>query len=277
MIHLIERFTDHLKKGRYNTITIKSYRDAVFMFYSKFRDYPQHKIDAQLIADYLREFKEKKAHSPDLIVQNGKALKLFFKVIFDKSFDIEISGEKKQSPPYILSKWEIRKIIDKVRHPKHSLIVQLSYGLGLKLNELINLKRSSIDFEKNLISIGETTDEDELRKLLMPTCLSDKLKAYIDNTEAASDFVFCNKKGEQISPRGVQLYFSKIVEELNIDKSVTLQNLRHSYAVHLLDKGVDLHHLQKSLGHKYLQTTTLYQNLTTFEIEKLESPLEGLL
>lgn len=92
-----------------------------------------------------------------------------------------------------------------------------------------------------------------------------------------TEYVFTNSKGATISPRGVQIYFSKVVANLNMNSAITLQNLRHSYAVHLLNKGIDLHHVQKALGHKYLQTTALYQPLITFSIEKLESPFDDLL
>jgi site-specific recombinase XerD len=275
MIHLIDRFTDKLKKGKYNNVTIKAYRDAVFMFYNRFRDVPLHQLDETKVSDYLNYLKVEKALNQDSIIQNGKAIKLYFKVILDRPLDISATGKKKRDPPYILSKEEIAKIINHTKNSKHKLVVQLAYGLGLKLNELINLQVADIDFEKRLLTI-RGNDNSENRVLNLGYNLGNGLQTFIKQKAVPSDFVFSNTKGLLISPRGVQVYFSKIVAELDLDSSITIQNLRHSYAIHLLNKGIDLHHLQKSLGHKYLQTTALYQSLVDFSIERLETPIDDL-
>ncbi|MFT6204214.1 MAG: integrase/recombinase XerD [Spirosomataceae bacterium] len=275
MIHLIDRFTDKLKKGKYNNVTIKAYRDAVFMFYNRFRDVPLNQLDESKVSDYLNYLKVEKALSQDSIIQNAKAIKLYFKIILEKPLDISVTGKKKQEPPYILSKEEISKIIDHAKNYKHKLIVQLAYGLGLKLNELISLQVTDIDFEKQLLTVRGNDNSDN-RVLNLGGNLKNRLHYFIEQKAVPSDFVFSNAKGLSITPRGVQIYFSKIITELNLDSSITMQNLRHSYAIHLLNKGIDLHHLQKSLGHKYLQTTALYQSLVDFSIEKLETPIDDL-
>lgn len=275
MIHLIDRFTDQLKKGKYNNVTIKAYRDAVFMFYNRFRDVPQSKLNEKSVADHLGFLQKEKGFSKAEIFQNGKAIKLYFQLILEKELDIKASGDKKQIPPYILSKVEINNLIEHVSHPKHSLIICLAYGVGLKLNELISLKISDFDFENNTVTIvgGEQT---ESRKLNLGKKLPEVIQTFIAGKKVPSDYLFSNKKGVPISPRGVQIYFSKTIEELQLDPSISIQNLRHSYAVHLLNRGIDLHHLQKSLGHKYLQTTSLYSTLTDFTIDKMESPVDSL-
>jgi integrase/recombinase XerD len=275
MIHLIDRFTDKLKKGKYNNVTVKAYRDAVFMFYNRFRDVPLNQLDESKVSDYLNYLRVEKALNQDAIIQNGKAIKLYFKIILKKPLDISVTGKKKQEPPYILSKEEISKIIDHTKNYKHKLIVQLAYGLGLKLNELISLQVTDIDFEKQLLTVRGNDNSDN-RVLNLGGNLKNRLHYFIEQKTVPSDFVFSNAKGLSITPRGVQIYFSKIIAELNLDSSITMQNLRHSYAIHLLNKGIDLHHLQKSLGHKYLQTTALYQSLVDFSIEKLETPIDDL-
>lgn len=275
MIHLIDRFTDKLKQGKYNNVTIKSYRDAVFMFYNRFRDVPQNKLNEKSVAEHLAFLKAEKGLSQDAIIQNGKAIKLYFQLILERELDIKASGEQKQIPPYILSKDEVIKVLAYVKNPKHNLIIHLAYGVGLKLNELISLKISDFNFEKGTLTIaGSEPSED--RELNLGEKLPPIIKDFTANKKVTSQYLFSNNKGDQISPRGVQIYFSKTIKELGLDSSITLQNLRHSYAVHLLNRGIDLHHLQKSLGHKYLQTTSLYSSLTDFSIEKMESPVDTL-
>lgn len=276
MIHLIDRFTDQLRKGKYNTATVKAYRDAVFMFYNKFREVPLSQLDENKVKEYLKYLKNEKDFNQDAIIQNGKAIKLYFKMMLDKPLDISATGKTKQEPPYILSKTEISTIIQETNNRKHRLIIQLAYGLGLKLNELINVKIEDIDFEKQLLLVlgGGTSDD---RTLSLGDKLCKEIQNFITQKLTPSEYLFSNSKGESISPRGVQIYFSKTITSLKMNSSITIQNLRHSYAIHLLNKGIDLHHVQKSLGHKYLQTTALYQPLVNFSIEKLESPINDLL
>lgn len=276
MIHLIDRFTDKLKKGKYNTVTVKAYRDAVFMFYNKYRDVPLNQLDEAKVSNYLNYLKNEKDLNQDSLIQNGKAIKLYFKLILDKPLDISATGKKKQELPYILSKEEIIKILNHTKNAKHKLIIQLAYGIGLKLNELISLKVEDIDFEKKLLKLKSNDSTDD-RILNLGNVLTNELQTFLNEKSVPSEYVFSNAKGLSISPRGVQIYFSKIVAELKLNSSITIQNLRHSYAIHLLNKGIDLHHLQKSLGHKYLQTTALYQPLVNFSIDKLESPMDDLL
>lgn len=275
MIHLIDRFTEKLRRGRYNNATIKAYRDAVFLFYNNYRDTPQAQINENLISTYLKELKNKKSYPPEVIIQNGKAIKLFYKTIFDKDLDIKASGAKKNKTPYILSKQEIKNLLENTKNVKHELIISLAYGLGLKINEITSLKKSDIDFENSILNLAE--NEGELRQLNIPNAISEKLKNYISHKNSPSDYIFANKKGKTISSRGIQLYISRLISELNMDESISLQNLRHSYAVHLLNDGIDIHHLQKALGHKFLQNTAVYTNLSNFKIKDLKSPISDLI
>ncbi len=275
MIHLIDRFTDTLRQGKYNAATVKSYRDAVFLFYNRFRDVPQRDLNEKLVANHLEYLEKEKGLSKEAIVQNGKAIKLYFQLILERELDIKASGEKKQQPPYILTTEEVQQIMKSIKNSKHKMLISLAFGAGLKLNELINLRVADINFDKSTLRVKDDESGEE-RLLNLGKILPEMITAYMEQKKIVSGYLFANKKGQPISPRGVQIYFSKAIEDLKMDSSITIQNLRHSYAVHLLNRGIDLHHVKKALGHKYLQTTSLYSTLSNFSIEKMDSPMDNL-
>lgn len=276
MVHLIEKFTDHLKKGRYNQVTIKSYRDAIFLFYNKYRDFPQHKFDENLIASYLKELESQRGYTTEQVVQTGKALKMFFQVIFDKTLNIKASGDKKEKLPDFLTQQEVKLILEKASNLKHKTILTLVYGWGLKLNEVINLNVSDFDFEKNIVVILSSDEKEHSSRTLK---ISPKMRGTIDEyfqKYKPTTILFEGNQGKAYSSRAVQLFFGNLIEDVGIKKNITIQSLRHSFAVHLLEIGVDIHHLQKILGHKYLQTTTLYQQYFDFKLHNVPSPIEFL-
>lgn len=275
MIHLIDRFTDTLRQGKYNAVTIKSYRDAVFLFYNRFRDVPQRDLNEKLVTDHLTYLEKEKGLTKDAIIQTGKAIKLYFQLILERELNIKASGEKKQPPPYILTAAEVQQIIESIDNPKHKMLISLAYGAGLKLNELLNVKIDDINLEQSTLRVKDDESGEE-RLLNLGKKLPEMITNYMEQKKIVSGFLFTNKKGQPISPRGVQIYFSKAIEALKMDSSITIQNLRHSYAVHLLNRGIDLHHVKQALGHKYLQTTSLYTPLTNFSIEKMETPIDTL-
>lgn len=271
MIHFIDRFTEHLRKGRYNQATIKAYRDAIYLFYNANRDVPQSKLSEELVSSYLLDLKSKKNYSDDAVIQAGKALKLYFKTIFEKNLSIKATGEKQDKLPDILTKDEVIKLINHIKNKKHKSIICLIYGFGLKLNEILELKISNINFETNKIEIGDINDY-SFRKLTIPDVLKEYLH-YLISVNKGSEYLISGNGESKYSPRGVQLFFSKAVEELSFEKDISVQTLRHSYAVHLLETGLDIHYLQQLLGHKYLQTTSMYQGYINFRTEDVKSPI----
>ncbi|WP_156511000.1 MULTISPECIES: phage integrase N-terminal SAM-like domain-containing protein, partial [Emticicia] len=149
MTHLIERFTEILRKGKYNTQTIAAYRNAIFVFYNHFRDLPQSKITEELIAAYLIDLGEKKGGNADAALQAGKAIKLFYEVIFNRKLGIKANGESKaESLPEILTEDEVKKLISVLENLKHKALMSIIYAAGLKLSDVLNLKVTDINFNK---------------------------------------------------------------------------------------------------------------------------------
>ena len=275
MTHLIERFTEHLKKGKYNSATIAAYRNAIFVFYNHFRDYPQSKITDELISNYLLGLSNNKNSKQDAI-QSGKAIKLFYEVTFSKKLNLKSTGKIKQDQVIdVLSHDELFKLFNSVKNIKHKLLLMFIYNNGLKVNEIVNLEVEDVDTEANIIIIK--SDNNKRKRMLR---LSPNLNWHIEKYKLKHNpkkIFFPGSGGEgYYSARNIQLFFQKALFEAGINKHATLNTLRHSFAVHSLEMGMDVHILQKILGHSNIQTTTVYNQFVKLKMENLRSPLENI-
>jgi len=273
--HLIERFTEILKKGKYNSQTIAAYRNAIFVFYNHFRDLPQSKINEELISAYLFELGDKKGGSTDATLQAGKAIKLFYEVMFNRKFVIRANRESKSDKlPEILTELEIAKIISVLDNLKHKALMSIIYAAGLKLRNVLNMKITDIDFDKGEIIVMPTKSE-KGRTLMLPKKLVPILKAYLKKYNP-QHLLFDGENGKTYSPRSVQVVFQQAMVKGKIEKDASVHTLRHSYAVHCVERGMDIHLLQTILGHKYLQTTSIYNQIAQVELINIRSPFEDL-
>jgi integrase/recombinase XerD len=253
--------------------TIKSYNYNA----EKFLDYldkSSQSCDAESVKRYFQNIHDKK-YDVSTIRLIKASLDFLIKNVFEKNFSIEEIPypKKKKTLPKVLSKKEIKIIFDETKNKKHKLILQMLYSSGIRLNELINLKKEDIDPSRKTILVSQGKGKKD-RITILSEKLSKELFDYICKTEFKTKYLFESSRAKKYSQKTIQKILKKSSKKLN--KKVTPHMLRHSFATHLLESGTDIRYIQKLLGHSNLETTSIYTKVANTNLLKIKSPLDEL-
>ncbi|MFP4462079.1 MAG: site-specific tyrosine recombinase/integron integrase [Thermotogota bacterium] len=265
----IQKLSEECKLRGFSPKTIQTYTFPVkkyLAFIDKMRLSPCH----ESVKTYLLSLN----HSTNSCRIHHAALKFFFESVLGKAFENTAVPlmRKSQTLPKVLSKKEIKVMIKNTRNIKHRLLIKLLYSTGLRLQELVNLKREDIDFKRKLINVNRGKGRKD-RVTLLSESIKEDLIEYLARTEFNTRYLFEGRKGKY-SKKSVQ----KILETQgkHINKKVTPHMLRHSFATHLLEAGVDIRYIQRLLGHANVDTTEVYTYVSTRHISKIQNPLDNL-
>lgn len=192
-----------------------------------------------------------------------------------KSNKFEIKTPKFQrKTPVVLTKEEIQELFSKIINVKHKIMLQLYYAAGLRLSEVINLRMKDLGFNDKTIWVRDGKGGKD-RMSILPQFLVDELQEYCSITHKdKNDFIFVNNKGNPFSPRMIQKILERAKEKVSFNKDIHIHTLRHSFATHLLEDGVDIRMIQELLGHSDLSTTQIYTKIANEQLKKIKSPLE---
>lgn len=184
-----------------------------------------------------------------------------------------IKGSK--ALPVVFSQQEIRLILKTPKLLKHKLMFATVYDCGLRISELIKLKITDIDFDRKMVHIRQSKHKKD-RYVPISEHLKRGLQTYI-NTSNPKEWLFNGKiRGEQMSKTGVRHAFRAILKKANINKEACVHTLRHSYATHLLEMGLDIVTVQKQLGHSTIATTMMYLHIAQSNPSIGFSPMQKL-
>lgn len=265
----LKKLVDRCKLRGYSQQTIKSYSYNV----KRFLDFIE-KSRLNLSKDNVKSYLLAQNVSVNSSRLQYASISFFFREILDKPFSLEeIPIKKKEkSLPKVISKQKIKQIIELTNNLKHRLIIKILYSSGLRLQELIDLKRKDIDFEKKLIYVKKGKGKKDRTTLISEALKLDLLKYYSNNI-FKTEYVFEGRNGKY-TKKSVQ----KVLDEAGkkINTKITPHMLRHSFATHLLEAGTDIRHIQKLLGHSNLKTTEIYTHVSTKDLSKIKSPLDNL-
>jgi site-specific recombinase XerD len=204
------------------------------------------------------------------------ALKFYYGSILKRKFLYEIKRPKKDKKlPVVLSQKEIVKIFSAVSNIKHKAILMLIYSAGLRVSEVVKLKAEDIDRERKLIRLRSAKGRKDRYTVLSDVTL-ETLREYWKEYRPKKWLFPGQDKERYITTRTVEKIFSNACKEAGILKEVTVHSLRHSFATHLLESGVDLRYIQEILGHKSSKTTEIYTHVSTRDLGKIKSPLDNL-
>lgn len=268
---LLQKIENELRLRNYSQKTIKSYLICLADYFRYIKNVVKNP-DINLIKKYLLE-KQNRGQSSQTINLYLNAIKYFYREIFKSDIPIEIKFAKISNKlPIVLSKNEIEKIINSINNKKHKLLIALSYGAGFRVSEAVNLKIKDINLAELTIHLkGAKGNKDRI------TIFPERIRAELVEIMALrnkNDFVFASERGGQLTDRSAQMIFENALKKCHINKEATFHSLRHSFATHLLENGVDVRYVQELLGHANIRTTQIYTKVTNPSLKKIKSPLE---
>lgn len=276
-IESIAKFKNYLRSKRYSENTIKTYSDALKSFLVFFRQKDLSEIDNDDVILYNNEYILKYKLSPSYQNQIVNAIKLFFKTVQNRIIDIEKIHRPKRAKvlPNVLSKEEVKAILEAHSNLKHKTMLSLIYSCGLRCGELLALQPVHIDSKRNIVLIKNSKGKKDRIAPLSPKIL-DMLRAYFIACKPKLYLFEGQVKGKPYDARSLQVVLKQALIKAQINKPVTLHWLRHSYATHLLESGTDLRYIQELLGHNSSKTTEIYTHVSTKSIQQIKSPFDDL-
>jgi len=173
--------------------------------------------------------------------------------------------------PVVLSREEISKIIDATKNSKHKMMISLAYGAGLRVGEVIKIQAKDLNLNELTLLISEAKGGKD-RISVLPEKLRNDLQNMVAG-KAGDQYLFESERGGKLTTRTAQVVFARSLKLAGILKAATFHSLRHSFATHLLENGVDVRYIQKLLGHASITTTQLYTKVTNPLLRKIRSPL----
>lgn len=277
IIATLKDFSFWLQSKRYSQNTIKTYVEALKSFLVFFKDKPVASIDNNDVIVYNNLYILKNNLSASYQNQITNAIKLYFKTIRETKIDIEKIHRPKRAKvlPNVLSKEEIKRLLEVPKNIKHKTMLSLIYSCGLRCGELLALQPVHIDSKRNIVLLKNSKGKKDRIAPLSPKIL-ELLRDYYKLYKPVVYLFEGQLAGEKYSAKSLQSVLKQAIERAGIKKPVTLHWLRHSYATHLLESGTDLRYIQELLGHSSSKTTEIYTHVSTKNIQQIKSPFDDL-
>lgn len=275
-IKAVELLRRYLEENRYSARTLETYLTLLELFFKFFNHKNPDLITQNEVSCFMNDFIIKNGFSASYQNQIVSAIKLYY----------EISGKGKIIPhfldrprrsralPKVFSKEEVTRILNSSWNIKHKLLLWIIYSCGLRRSEVTNLKLEDLDRKRNIIHIREGKGRVD-RIVPVPDKLWPKIDEYVEQYSPVI-YLFEGQTGGKYSAESVYNVFKKALRKAGIRKEVGVHSLRHSYATHLHEKGLDIRFIQELLGHKSTRTTEIYTHVSRRNLAAVKSPLDDL-
>ena len=271
---MLQKLETELKIRGFSIRTVDSY-----LYYNKkFLDFikkePQS-IDEQDAKRYIAYLMTELKYSPRSVNLALSSLKFFYiEILQNRAFNGVKAPKSEKKLPTVLTKDEIKKLLNVIENPKHKLLVEFMYSSGLRVSECVSLKLDDLDLQEKIGKIKHGKGNKE-RYIILSDKLIQHLNDYINKKKDISSYIF-SVKGKPITIRQAQKIVKESAGKAGIKKRVFCHALRSSFATHLLEAGTDIRVIQELLGHSDLSTTQIYTKVSTQQLKKVKSPLDSL-
>lgn len=273
----IEKFKQWMRSKRYSESTIATYSEALKSFLIFFREKPVAEITNEDVIVYNNDYILNNKLSASYQNQTVNAIKLFFMTVRETKMEVDKIHRPKRSKvlPNVLSKEEVKLILNAHSNIKHKMMLSLIYSCGLRCGELLALQPVHIDSKRNIVLLKNSKGKKDRIVPLSPKIL-EMLRDYYKIHKPKTYLFEGQNIGLQYDARSLQLILKQALQKVGIKKPVTLHWLRHSYATHLLESGTDLRYIQELLGHNSSKTTEIYTHVSTKSLQQIKSPFDDL-
>lgn len=265
----VEQLATELKLRGFSPLTVRNYCFFVKKFMEK-TGKPSAELDENDAKRYLSGLFDDK--SKNTIMLAAASLKFYYMNILKKGFGEVRMPKKDKQLPIVLTKDEVKQLINSADNEKSRLIMSMLYSSGLRVSELVNLKVGDVDF-KQLTGWVRKGKGSKDRIFTLSQTLAEDLQSYL----ADRTYVYMFSKMKPLTTRNIQKIIAGSRVKAGINKKVTPHTLRHSFATHLLEQGTDIRLIQALLGHSSLTTTQVYTHVSSDQIRKIKNPLESLM
>jgi integrase/recombinase XerD len=275
---VITELNQHMRVRNYSYKTISNYRGQLIKLIYYFDNTELKKITKGQFEQYLDFLVNKRrlSYSSLNVVINA------YKYYRENMLGVETNAFyempkiiKAKQLPTVLSREEIELILKKTTSLKYRAIFSLIYSTGIRINEAINLKITDIDKYRKTVFIKNGKGKKDRYAVLSDKILTFLREYYVEYRPKV--YLFENElKDEQLSERSIQIVFSQVVKQCRLNKTATIHTLRHSFATHLLESGVNIRHIQELLGHNDLNTTMRYTHVRSEALKQVSSPFDLL-
>ena len=260
---------------RYSPSTVSTYLACLKNFFIYFKLQNTDDLSKEELLIYL-EHLVKKGYSKSAQNQHINAIKFYYEKFLEREkqyyyIDRPIKDKKL---PIVLSKEEVQLLFNQIQNLKHRTILVLIYSCGLRISELINLRIKDIDTKRMLIQIRNSKGNKDRQVQLTNQILS-LIKKYYNNY-LPKNFLINGSSGGKYSTASIQKIIKRMALKAGIRKNITPHTLRHSFATHLLEDGIDIRYIQTILGHSNIQTTQIYTHVSSKHLKNIKNPTDDM-
>jgi integrase/recombinase XerD len=275
MTPLRQRLIDDLRLRNYSPRTIEAYVAGVARFAKHFGRSPE-----VLGSDELRAFQLhllERHVSWSQFNQIVCALRFCYAITLRRPDQVPFIpfGKRPRTLPTVLSPQEVATLLQAADPRRDRVLLQLAYACGLRLNELLHLQVGDLDSSRMVVHIRLGKGQKD-RLVPLSTKLLQELRDYWRRCRPATWLFPGARPGQPLTDGGVQRLFHRVKARAQLSKRCSMHTLRHSYATHLLEAGVDLLTLKTLLGHRALETTARYLHISTQRLQLVPSLLDLL-
>jgi integrase/recombinase XerD len=275
MTPLRQRFIDDLRLRNYSPRTIETYVGRIVCFARHFGRSPEL-LGPKEIRDFQLHMLERRA-SWSSFNQAVCALRFLYGTTLGRREQMPLIpyGKRPKTLPSVLSPAEVQRLFDGARSGRERVLLQVTYACGLRLSEVLHLQVCNIDSARMVIHVRQGKGRKD-RLVPLSARLLEELRAYW-RLERPRTWLFPGQKpGQPMSGGNVQRHFRRLANAIGFNKRCTMHTLRHSYATHMVEAGVDIFTLKDLMGHRSLHTTALYLHLRTPHLQQTPSLLDLL-